>query len=174
MPPGKSNSGVERLSHRAVRRGAHISSSGLLCRIARRTRRRSPASRKRRRSSSVSRMSGGTAGVLALTRQNIFGENFHADFHGRMENAVDARLQNDKLADADRRAEIEIVHRGRNDVAIRMAMSGESACDVDQVHHAAAEHIAERIRVVGQNGLDHFRTRGADGLAGQGRGRIFF
>jgi hypothetical protein len=44
-------------------------------------------------------------------------------------------------------------------------MGGERSGDVDEVHHAAAEHVAESVGVVGEDGFDHFGFGSADGLA---------
>src|SRR5580704_13606256 len=46
-----------------------------------------------------------------------------------------------------------------------MPVRRERARDVNQMHHAAAEHIAQRIRIVWQHGFHDFRPRGAYRLA---------
>jgi hypothetical protein len=76
-----------------------------------------------------------------------------------MEGAVHARLQNDQLADANRVAEIQVIDRSRNDVAAAVPVRGNGSGDIDQVHDAAAENVAEHVGILGKNELDHFRAR---------------
>jgi hypothetical protein len=42
-----------------------------------------------------------------------------------------------------------------------MASSREGSSNVDQVHHAATEHLSQRVGVVWQHSLDDFGTRRA-------------
>src|SRR5580658_515616 len=48
------------------------------------------------------------AGMFPLARKNVLRENLHSHFHGSVEHAVHAGLQDDELADANRKPEIEI------------------------------------------------------------------
>lgn len=76
-----------------------------------------------------------------------------------MEGPVHTRLQNDQLADANRIAEIQVVDRSRNNVTAAMPVGGNGSCDIDQVHDAAAENVAEHVGILRKNDLDHFRAR---------------
>jgi len=53
------------------------------------------------------------------------------------------------------RAAMEAVDRGRHEQAARVAVAGDGAGDVDEVHDGAAQDEAERIGVVGQHHLHH-------------------
>src|SRR6202789_804394 len=50
-----------------------------------------------------------------------------------------------------------------------MAVRCERSGDVNQMHHASAEHITQQIGVVRQHDFDDFRSRRADGLSRWGR-----
>ncbi len=84
----------------------------------------------------------GAAGVFLLAGEDILRKYFYADFHGGTEDAIYAGLQDDPFADINGKAEIHIVDRRGDDVAVGVAGRGEGSGDVDQVHHAAAEHLA--------------------------------
>jgi len=95
------------------------------------------------------------AGMFALPGKNILGKHFHAHFHRSAKHPVHARFQNDELAHADRKSEIEIIHRCRHHVAVRMPMRGERPRNVDQMHHAPAQHVPQRVRVIRQHCFHH-------------------
>jgi hypothetical protein len=95
------------------------------------------------------------ARVAPLPGENILGENLHADFHRSAEDTIDAGFQDDQLPDANGVAKVEVVHRSRHHVTHRVAMGGNRSRDVNQVHHAAAEDVAEDVRVVGKDDFDH-------------------
>jgi hypothetical protein len=59
--------------------------------------------------------------------------------------------------------ELQTVHGGRDHEAARVPVAGDRAGDVDEVHDRAAEDVAERIRVVGQDDLHHLGGRGGRG-----------
>jgi|SRR5579862_1374367 len=103
----------------------------------------------------------GAAGVFLLSREDVFREYFYADFHGGAKDAIDAGLQDDPFADVDGKAEIHIVNRRGDAMAIGVASGRERSGDVDQVHHAATQHFAERVGVVWQYRFDDFGTRRA-------------
>ena len=105
------------------------------------------------------------AGVFLLAGHDILCEDFYADFHGGAEDAIHAGLEDDPLADVDGKTEVHIVDGRGYDVAIGVARGGERSGDVDQVHHAAAEHLAQRVSVVWQYSFDDFRTRRAYGFS---------
>ena len=103
----------------------------------------------------------GAAGVFLLAGEDIFREYFYADFHGGAKDAVHAGLQDNPLADVDGETKIHVIN-GRGDaMAIGMASGRQCSGDVDQVHHAAAQHFAERVGVVGKHRFDDFGTRRA-------------
>ena len=79
--------------------------------------------------------------MFALAGQNIFRKHFHAHFHRGAEDSVDAGFQHDNLADANWESEIEVVHRSGYDVAIRVSMRRQRTGNVDEVHHAPAQHV---------------------------------
>lgn len=58
-----------------------------------------------------------------------------------------------------RQMKIDVVHGSRNYVAVRMPVCGHSAGNVDQVHQASAQQIAQWIRVVRQYHFGHLRLR---------------
>jgi hypothetical protein len=103
----------------------------------------------------------GAAGVFLLSREDVFRKYLHADFHRGAKDAIDAGFQDDPFADVDGKAEIHIVNRRGDAMAIGVTSGRERSGDIDQVHHAAAQHFAERVRVVGQHSLDDFGTRRA-------------
>ena len=80
--------------------------------------------------------------MFLLAGENIFREYLYADFHGAAKDTIHARLQDDPFADVDGKTKIHIVNRRGDAMAIGMARRGESSGDVDQVHHAPAEHFA--------------------------------
>ena len=140
--------------------------------FGRRSRRRC-ASSQTRRSSSVSTSSGGTrtlapsrsiatkvrnarARHLARAGQRFLREHIHLHFERRRERAGHARLQDDQVADLDRVEELEVVDGRRHQQRAGVAMAGDGAGDVDQVHDGAAEDEPERVRVVGEHDLHHF------------------
>ena len=55
--------------------------------------------------------------------------------------------------------ELQVVDGGGHQQAARVAMAGDRAGDVDQVHHGAAEDEPERVGVVRQHDLNHFGRR---------------
>ena len=57
------------------------------------------------------------AGVPPFAGKNIFRENLHAHFHRSVEHAIDAGLQHHPFPHPDRKAKIQIIHRGRHHVA---------------------------------------------------------
>ncbi len=96
----------------------------------------------------------GVAGQLALTGLNLFREDLDFHFQRRLEHAGHARLEDDQVADLDRMDEVERVDARREGERVGVAVTGDGAGDVDQMHHRAAENEAERIGVVRQDDLD--------------------
>ncbi len=58
-----------------------------------------------------------------------------------------------------------MIDRCRHHLAVAMAVRGDRAGDVDQVHDAAAENVPQQIGVLGEDKFGHFRARRADGTA---------
>ena len=89
-----------------------------------------------------------------------------------MERTVHAGFEHDQLADENGVAEVEMIHRGGNYVAAAVAMRGDGSRDVDQVHDAASEDVAEHVGVLREHDLDHLGARFAytasERLAGAG------
>ena len=69
--------------------------------------------------------------------------------------AVTRALQDDQISDLDRVQELQPVDRRRDEQAASMAMAGDGAGDVDEVHHRAAEDVSERVGVVREDDLHH-------------------
>ena len=93
------------------------------------------------------------------TSLGIFNPDFYADFHRGSERAVDAGLEDEQIADVYGLDEVDVVHRGGDHVGTRVAVGGHGAGEVDEVHQAAAEQVAEGVGIVGQNDLSHLRLR---------------
>jgi len=104
------------------------------------------------------------AGMFSLSSKNILRKNLHAHFHRSTKHPVHAGFQYDELAHANGKSKIEIIHRRRNHMAVRMSMCGNRARNVDQMHHASAQHIPQRIRIIRQHRFHHLRLRRANGL----------
>ena len=93
----------------------------------------------------------------------IFDPDLDADLERRVEGAIDARFENEQIADVDRLDEVDVIHGRGDDVGARVPIGGHGAGQVDEVHQASAEQIAERVGVVGQDDLSHLRLRAGDG-----------
>src|SRR5262249_31886934 len=104
---------------------------------------------------------------LTTTGERFLGEDIDLHLERRGEDAGDARLQDDEVADLDRVQELQIVDGGRNEQRARVAVAGDGAGDVDEVHDRAAEDVAERVRVVRQHDLHHLGRRFGGGLGRQ-------
>ena len=100
----------------------------------------------------------------------VFRPDFDADFHGSGKGAVDAGLEGEQVAEVHRLDEVDVVHGGGDDVGARVTIGGHGAGEVDEVHEAAAEQVAQGVGVVGQDDLSHLRLRAGDGA----RNRVGF
>jgi len=89
----------------------------------------------------------------------IFGEDGHADFHRSVKDPVDAGFQDDHFAQSDRMEEIEPVHRRGNYGKAAVPAAGDGGDDVDPVHEATSEEVAEGVGIVRQHHLGHFGGR---------------
>ncbi len=105
----------------------------------------------------------GGADVTALSGEVTLDPDLDSNFHGSVIDAVDGRLEDDKVADARGCEEIEMVGGGGDDVAARMAMGGESSGKIDPMHEATAEKSAEWVGVVGEYEFHHLGSGVGDG-----------
>jgi hypothetical protein len=80
----------------------------------------------------------------------ILDPDLHADFHRRPEDPVHARLQDQQLADMNRMQEAHMVHCGAHNWPAGMPPRRKATAHVDQLHDVTTQHIAERVRIVGQ------------------------
>ena len=107
----------------------------------------------------------GAAGHPPHAGQRLLREHLDLDFERRAPRGGDARLEDDQVADLDRVQELQAVDRGGDEQAARVAVAGDGAGDVDEVHDRAAEDEPERVGVVRQDDLHHLR-RGLGGRLG--------
>ena len=112
----------------------------------------------------------GAGHVKRRSGLRVFSPHLDAHFHRSGEGAVDAGLEGEQIAEVHRLDEVDVVHGRGDDVGARVAIGGHGAGEIDKVHQAAAEQIAQSIGVVGQDNLGHLRLR-----AGYSAGnRIYF
>jgi len=97
--------------------------------------------------------------VLALTGERVFREDFHADFHRSIEDAIDLGFKNDDFPNAHLIAKVDVVDGGGDYVTVRMAAGGHCGGHVNQVHDVTAKEFSERVGISGENDFGHFRTR---------------
>src|SRR6267142_420928 len=105
--------------------------------------------------------------MLPLSRHRILRKDLDAHLHRSMKNAVDLRLQIHNLAQIHRVPKINVVHRRRHHIAVRMPVRRQRCSHVNKVHHLSAEKFPQRISHRRQNDFRHLRTRGADWLPRQ-------
>src|SRR5579872_37903 len=101
---------------------------------------------------------GGTD-MLAIVMQIVLDEDFYANLHRTMENAIYRRFQDHQIPDMYRHQKIEVINRRRDDISAGMTMRCHSSRKVDPVHQASAKQRAERVGVVGKNNLSHLGLR---------------
>ena len=89
--------------------------------------------------------------------QDLLREDLDLDFERRAPGGGDARLEDDQVADLDRVEELQAVDGGGDEQAARVAVTGDGAGDVDEVHDRPAEDVAQRVGVVRQDDLHHLR-----------------
>ena len=104
--------------------------------------------------------------VRARICKIIFYPDFHADFHGSVESAIDGRTQDNKISGAGGTYEIEMIDGSRHHVVARVAVRGHGGGNVHPMHEAAAEEAVQWVGVVGENEFRHFRLRVANGAGG--------
>ncbi len=81
------------------------------------------------------------------------------DFHGSAEGAIESGFQNQQIPNVHRRDKVDVIHGSGDDMRAGVTIGGYGAHQVDVVHEPAAEQIAERIGVIGQDQLRHLRPR---------------
>jgi len=89
----------------------------------------------------------------------ILHPDLDADLHRGVEGAIHRRSKHEQVADVHGREKIKMIGGSGDDEATRMAMTGESSGDIDQMHEASAEQIAQRIGVVRKDNFHHLRLR---------------
>ena len=87
----------------------------------------------------------------------FFDPDFYADFNRRVEGAIDAGLENEQIADVYGLDEVDVIHGRGDNVGARVAIGGDGAGEIDEVHESAAQQVAKRVGVVGEDDLSHFR-----------------
>ena len=90
-------------------------------------------------------------------RQRLFREHFHLHLERRAPHRRHEGLEDDQIADFDRMQKLQTVHGRSDEQAARVPVARNRAGDVDEVHHRAAENVPERVRIVRQDDLHHFR-----------------
>jgi hypothetical protein len=90
-----------------------------------------------------------------------------ADFHGRAEDAIDAGLENDEIADVDGQQERHVINGRGDDGHAGVAKGGGGGGDIDEVHDAATDEVAEGIGVIGESHFGVERLGVAHGAAGE-------
>jgi hypothetical protein len=115
----------------------------------------------------------GRGDVAVGSGDGVFDPDFHADLHRSVEGAVHHGFQDEQVAHVDGGDEVDVVHGGGDDVGAGVAISGHGSDEVDKVHEAAAEQVAEGVGVVGQDELGHLGLRFGDFADRQGVARKF-
>jgi hypothetical protein len=59
--------------------------------------------------------------------------------------------------------EVDVIHGGGDDVGARVSIGSDGAGEINEVHEAPAEEIAEGIGVVGEDNLGHFGLGACNG-----------
>ncbi len=85
----------------------------------------------------------------------VLDPDFDPNLERGIEGAIDAGLENKQIADVHGLDEVDVVHGRGDDVGARVAIGSDGAGQVDEVHEATAEEIAEGIGVVGEDNLSH-------------------
>src|ERR1700722_1236307 len=105
----------------------------------------------------------GAGDVQVCPGLRIFDPDFDANFERRIEGAIDAGLENEQIADVNRLNEVDVIHGGGDHVGARVAIGGDGAGEVNEVHEAAAKQVAERVGVVREDDLSHLGLRAGNG-----------
>ena len=84
-----------------------------------------------------------------------------------MKGAIYLRFQHDEFTQADRVKKIQMIHRCCDHLAMAMPVRGDRAGDIDEVHHAPAQDVPQKICVLRKHQPDHFGARSTDRPARQ-------
>lgn len=84
---------------------------------------------------------------------DVFHHALHPDFHGGVEGAIDAGLENENVSDLDRGDEVEMVHGSGDRNGSGMAAGGHGTDQIDKLHQPSAEEVAEGIGIAGEDNL---------------------
>ena len=85
----------------------------------------------------------------------IFNPDFNAYFKRCVESTVDTGFEDDQVAYVNGLDEVDVIHGRGDDVGARVAIGGNRAREVDEVHETAAEQVTEGVGVVGKNDFSH-------------------
>ena len=97
--------------------------------------------------------------MQALPREQLLRHHLDPDLHGRAKHAIHRGAQNDQFADVHRMQEVQAVHRRGHDGLVRVPHARHGGRQIHQVHHLAAQHVAEAVGVVGQGQFQILRGR---------------
>src|SRR6266571_2953664 len=106
-------------------------------------------------------------GVLAFAGHRVFRIHLHSHLHGRMEDSVHLRMQHHYFAKIYGISKINVVHRRRDDIPVRMPVRRQRCRHVHQMHYLPAQQLPQRIRLRRQNDFCHLRSRRAHRLSRQ-------
>src|ERR1035437_9349170 len=101
---------------------------------------------------------GGTD-MVTLFGAIVLYPNLHAHLHRSAVDAIDRRAQDHEISDANGHEKIQMVNGSGHHVLARVTVSSHGAGEVDPVHEASAKKRVQRIGVVRQHELGHFRDR---------------
>ncbi len=90
----------------------------------------------------------GAAGMEPFSCQAVLGEDLYADFHGCVTREVNRCQQYNELADLYRVVKVDLIYGRCDDRCSAVTLRCYGRCDIDQMHHPAAENVAERIGIV--------------------------
>jgi hypothetical protein len=95
----------------------------------------------------------GTGDVAEALLADVFDHDADTDFHGGVEGAVYAGFEDEEFADADGGEEVEVIHGGGDGDGAGVAAGGHGADEIDILHEASAEEVAEGVGVGGEDDL---------------------
>src|SRR6266436_5518746 len=81
-----------------------------------------------------------------------------------MEHAIHLRLQRHDLPEVHRIPKIDVIHRSRHHIAVRVPVRGQRRGHINKVHHLPSQKLSQRVRLCRQNDFGHLGTRRADRL----------
>ena len=93
--------------------------------------------------------------MLSLSAHRILGIDLYANLHRSMKNAVDLRFQIYNFAQIHWISKINVIHRSRHHIAVRMPVRRERRSHIDKVHHLSAKKFPQRISHRRQNDFRH-------------------